>query len=116
MLRCGNAGTASTALNDQLREDPARNLLALYQPTGVADRNSRASLDALLKGAERIRASAHSLRNDTAGDDCSWLMALDLTWTNAFGQPRQRSLQIRLEFDVASGTPRVKRVFALTGL
>ena len=114
-LICGNPGTASSLLGDALGDDPAAALRALYRPRDAADGNARDALLGSLKDAQRLRAAVRTIRSEPAAAGCDWVMALDLTWTNAFGQPRRRSSQLRLNLEASGGRARVKQIFGATG-
>ena len=114
-LICGNPGTASSLLGDALGDDPAAALRALYRPRDAADGSARDALLGSLKDAQRLKAAVRTIRNELAATGCDWVMALDFTWTNAFGQARRRSSQLRLQLEASGGRARVKQIFGATG-
>lgn len=113
---CENPSLAVSALNGQIASNPAIQLPALYKPRDSADRAALDALSSLVRDTQGLKANARSIRTEATADGCHWLMALDLNWTNAFGQPRRRSIQLRTELELVSGTARVKRIFGATGL
>lgn len=115
-LLCDSAAVAATALTQQLRGDPAGQLLGLYRPQDAGDRAAMDRLAQGLRDMQRLTATARSVRNENVGTGCEWVMSVDLNWANAFGQPRRRTLQLRVELEAAGGGARVRRVFGVTGL
>lgn len=115
MLLCESPVSAATAVNSQIATDPAKQLAALYRPRDGTDRAALDAMNSLFKDAQRLRAIARTVRNETNGDVCEWVVAIDLQWTNAFGQPRRRSVQMRAELEAVGGAAKVKRLFGATG-
>jgi hypothetical protein len=110
-LLCENSAAAVNALTAQAGSDPARQLPALYAPR---DRGLD-GLNNLLKDASRLRATIRAVRNETVGEGCEWIMDVEFNYTNAFGQTRRRTVQMRAELEAAATAARVKRVFGATG-
>ncbi len=115
-MLCTDAASATSLLTDALSEDPAGRLAALYRPRDAADAKAKDALVGTVKDAQRLKAAVHVVRSETNADGCDWVVGLDLTWTNAFGQPRHKSPQIRLQLEAAAGRARVKQLFGATGL
>ena len=114
-IACGNAAGAENALNDALADDPASKLGALYHPRDAADSRAREAFLAGLRDMQRLRATAHSVRNEAFADGCAWVMTLDLSWANAFGQSRRKSGLLRLQLDIVGGRARAKQIFSVSG-
>ena len=115
-LACSNPATASTLLTTAFAGDAAAKFSALYQPRDGGDGKAKASFIDMLKGARGATASVRTERNEPTVDGCHWLMAVDLKWVNAFGQPRQKSVQLRVQLDGSGGAARIAQVFGATGL
>ncbi len=115
-VQCGEGSAAAAAVSAALRANPAQRLLDVYVPQDEADRAMEQALAAVVRDVQRLRVDARPVRAEVVGDHCEWVMALDLNWTNAFGQPRRRSVQLRAEFDVSGGGPQFKRLFGARGL
>lgn len=114
-LLCGNLSAAESALSDALAADPAAGLSALYLPRDPADSKAKESLLSQLKEVTRLRVTARGVRNEPAGDGCAWVMTLDFSYSNAFGQARRKSGQVRLQLEATAGRARAKRIFGATG-
>jgi hypothetical protein len=114
-LLCEDPPAAQRLLTAALASDPASGLDRLYVPRGDADRQRKESLLGTIRGVQRLAASVRPIRNETTPDGCDWVMELELTWTNAFGQPRGTSGQVRLQLEAVDGAARVLRIFGLTG-
>ena len=113
-MLCENPSLATAAFNGQFANDP-KQIAALYRPRDPADKTALDAMNTLFKDAERLRANARAVRNDAAGDGCEWVMSVDLSWTNSFGQPRRKTVQMRTELEAVNGAPRVRRIFGGSG-
>src|SRR5204862_4920771 len=94
-LTCGNPSTPTSLLNGELGATPNTTLLALYKPRDAADNSARDRLSSLIKDAQGLRASVGAAQLVPVGEGCEWVMPIALAWNNAFGQPRNRSIQVR---------------------
>lgn len=115
-VQCGEGSAVAAAVGAALRTNTAQRLLDAYLPQDEADRAMEQALTSIVRDAQRLRADARPVRSEIVGDHCEWVMSLDLNWTNAFGQPRRRSVQVRAEFDVSGGGALLKRLFGARGL
>lgn len=115
-VQCGEGSAAAAAVGAALRANPAQRLIDIYVPQDEADRAMEQALASVVRDAQRLRADARPVRSEVVGDHCEWVMALDLNWTNAFGQPRRRSVQLRAEFEGSGGGVQLKRLFGARGL
>ncbi len=114
-LTCTSPHVSEAAVNAAISGEAAPRLLALYAPRDAADRDSLRALSALVHDAQRLHGTVRTLRSEALNESCDWVMALELSWTNAFGQPRGRTLQIRAELEAVGGSVRVKRLFTASG-
>lgn len=115
-VQCGEGSAVAAAVGAALRTNTAQRLVDVYVPQDEADRAMEQALASIVRDAQRLRADARPVRSEVIGDHCEWVMSLDLNWTNAFGQPRRRSVQVRAEFDVSGGGALLKRLFGARGL
>jgi hypothetical protein len=115
-LLCSNAPAAVDAVTSALAGEPAARLSTIYVPRDVADTRAKNSLISGLRELQRLRTSAvRAVRNETVGDHCDWVMSIELSGTNAFGQPRRRTVEIRAVLEAAGGVARVKHLFGAQG-
>lgn len=110
-LLCSDPATPGTVLSSLLLSDPLGRVEELYQPTDADDERTKTELMEVLESAQRLRASTRAVRNEATSSGCNWVMQVDFAWTNAFGQPRGRSVEFRLELVNDGGAARVERIF-----
>jgi hypothetical protein len=112
---CGDPKTPASALTAALGTDPLTKLNQIYQPRDGPDGQMKTSIVNALKDGTRLRATVSTVRNEPAGANCDWLMKVDFSWANSFGQARNRSWQMRVRLEMVGGSPQVKQVFGATG-
>ena len=86
----------------------------MYQPRDANDGKQKEEIIKQLKGMNSPKASVRTVRAETAGAGCDWVMVVDFTGASFVGSQRKYTVQLKMQLEGTPASPRVKNLFGAT--